>query len=482
MAARVRANCARGDSSGSAAGSVVEDETDAGGRFRIDVPPGRYTLEVSKAYDTPGPFFRFRYSADGLASRYTDADTFEVRREPVEKVMAGGALDLLVHMPESLEGVTLYCEISGLTGAATGYTSRANASVAAGAVRYRFPLLPAGTYAARLGGAAMQEIWLPGVLDQQAARKIQVYTGIPAAVEVTLPPAAWISGSITGSWQAIGYTPDVIALDAPREFGRGYVAQARVGRDGRFSLCFFALAPVRLLVDYGETERWIGGNDFASARVFDLAPDREFPDVSLRDSGILCRLEGDGLGPETIARFKLFDEHGTIVADRHHMGGDLAAIVGLKDGVYFLRVEHVNGGSTWAPQWFDRKPSLAEASPITLTGQGEMVTVTVRLQEGGRIRGQIRDRSGALVQATIVSVPLDGPDGARAFASSDPSTGEFTVAGLEDGEYRIGVARYYNNPQTPLWWYPGTSDPSSARVISIQDHGEVAGLNWRLPD
>lgn len=482
VAARVSAKCVRGDSSGSAAGSVVQGETDADGRFRIDVPPGRYTLEVSSPYDTPGPFFDFRYSADGPASRYTDADTFELRREPVEKVMAGGALDLLVHTPDSREGATLDCRISGLTGGATGYTSSVSASVAEGAVRYHFPLLPVGTYAARLGGATMQTIWLPGALDQQAARRIRVDTGIPAAEEVTLPPAAWISGSITGSWQTVISPPQVIALDAPLESGRGYVAGARVGQDGRFSLCFFVLAPVRLLVDYGETERWIGGNDFASARVFDLAAGREFPDVSLRDSGILCLLEGDGLGPETIARFRLFNSTGNLVADRYHMRGDVAPIVGLTDGVYFLRVEHESSGSTWAPQWFDRKPSLAEASPITLTGQGEMAMVTVRLQEGGRIRGEVRDRSGAPVQASIVAVPLSGPDEARAFAFSDGSTGEFAIAGLADGEYRIGVARHYNNLQTPLWWYPGTSDPSSARVISTLDHGEVDGLNWRLPD
>jgi hypothetical protein len=482
VAARVRAECVRGDSSGSAAGSVVEGETDVDGRFRIDVPSGRYTLEVSNLYNTPGPFFDFRYSADGLASRYTDADTFEVRRESVEKVMAGGALDLLVHTPDRLEGVTLFCEITGLTGAATGYTSSFSANVAEGTVRYHFPLLPVGTYAARLGGAPMQTIWLPGALDQETARKIPVNTGILATAEVTLPPAAWISGSITGSWQTIGFAPDVIALDAPPESGRGYLARTRVGRDGQFSLCFFVLAPVRLLVDYGETERWIGGDDFASARVFDLAAGREFPDVSLRDSGILCRLEGDGLGPETNARFKLFDEHGTIVADRSHMGGDLAPIAGLKEGVYFLRVERADNTATWAPQWFDRKPSLAEASPITLTGWGEVATVTVRLQEGGRIRGDVRDRSGAPVQAIIVAVPLDGPDGARVFASSNRSTGEFTLEGLADGEYRIGAARDYNNLQTPLWWYPGTSDPDSAGVITIRDLGEVTGLSWRLPD
>lgn len=36
--ARVSAECVRGDSSGIAAGSVVQGETDADGRFRIDVP------------------------------------------------------------------------------------------------------------------------------------------------------------------------------------------------------------------------------------------------------------------------------------------------------------------------------------------------------------------------------------------------------------------------------------------------------------
>ena len=478
--ARVTALGRQADSLGRISDTFVEGATDATGRFRISVPPGRYTLLVTLQDAASGESSQFMYSRRGPLAGYGNGDTIQVSEQPVELLLAGGSLDLGIRTSPIIDGVTLRCEFRGSSGSSSVFTISVSSTVTGGELRFHLPLVPLGTYSARLRGAPAQNIWLPGTLSESAAWKIEATASRPAAAQMILPPPARISGSITGSWQTLESSPGVVAVDAASESRGQPGAYTTVSRDGRFSLYQFVIAPVRIRVKFDGAVRWIGGEDFYTARVFDLAPGEEITDVSLRESGIICRLEGPSVTPETYARVKVMDAGGTVVADKYHMTGDVITISGLRAGVWFLRVEPADGGTLWAPQWFDQKPSLAAASPLVLTSEGEVTTVTVRVQEGGRISGEVRTRAGQPVERVIVLAPADGSVEPRGVASSDPGSGEFTVVGLEDGDYRIGAGRYDGSTAQP-WWYPGASDPDSAQVVSIRNHEEVTGLKWRLP-
>lgn len=395
VSARVTAMGQRTDSLGRVSDTTVEGATDANGRFLIGLPPGRYTLLVTLPEGVSGSSRQFMYTRGGPVAGYGGGDTIQVNQQPVELLLAGGSLNLGIRTSPSLEGVTLDCEFRRQPETPAAYTTRVSATVTGGEVRFRVPLLPTGTYTARLRGSPAQNIWLPGTLSEASAGRIEVTTSEPAVAEMVLPRPARISGSITGSWQTLETRPGVAVWDASSETAGQPGAYATVGRDGRFSLYQFVIAPVCLRVKFQSAVRWVGGDDFYSARVFNLVPGGDITDISLRESGIICRLEGPGVTPETRAWVKVVDAGGTIIADQSHMSGDVVSISGLSRGVFFLRVEPRDGWSLWAPQWFDQKPNLAEASPIVLTGEGEVSTVTVRVHQGGRIRGGVSARGPA---------------------------------------------------------------------------------------
>jgi hypothetical protein len=88
-------------------------------------------------------------------------------------------------------------------------------------------------------------------------------------------------------------------------------------------------------------------------------------------------------------------------------------------------------------------------------------------REDASVVGQIELFLSSLADSTVV----------LRRASAHVATGAFRFVGLSDGDYRLGVAWY----RVPVRWYPGVADWRAAGVLSIRDSGEVAGVDWRIP-
>jgi hypothetical protein len=128
-----------------------------------------------------------------------------------------------------------------------------------------------------------------------------------------------------------------------------------------------------------------------------------------------------------------------------------------------------------------------EATPITIPGEGEIVSVPVTLERGGTIRG------------TVLTVPKDPSADYYIYitAADDPAAWghtfywewdrSFEVEGLPNGNWKVGAWRqwkseYPEQPPEETVWYPGTLDWGSAGIIEIRDFSDVSGIEIVVHD
>jgi hypothetical protein len=135
-------------------------------------------------------------------------------------------------------------------------------------------------------------------------------------------------------------------------------------------------------------------------------------------------------------------------------------------------------GPTWIEQYYDRADSLASATPIQITEDGQVVWLNLELENGGSIEGRLMRDDGA--PAYGVPIDLVGPTGTQPLrrGQSNDQEGGFTFSALPDGDYR--VVAHPNEIDVPVW-YPGVTDTAQAVVISIRDHADVTGIFFDLP-
>ena len=132
--------------------------------------------------------------------------------------------------------------------------------------------------------------------------------------------------------------------------------------------------------------------------------------------------------------------------------------------------------------------SLEPASVPTywvLAGQSLDVG-TVSLQKGGVVAGRILDSFGEpIVDISVRAVKPGGAIDRMGEASRTNDLGEFRVFGLAPGEYIVAASpRPFGNDvlsrtMVSSTFYPGTSDPSAAEVLTVRAGQTVAGIEFR---
>jgi hypothetical protein len=130
-------------------------------------------------------------------------------------------------------------------------------------------------------------------------------------------------------------------------------------------------------------------------------------------------------------------------------------IPGLANGEYVVSFGPsflASGESTtnYIPQYYNDKSSLSEAEAVSVAGGGTTPGIDAALVEGGRITGRVTDAAtgGALEKGIVCAFGAQPEEGNCAFTNS---SGEYAIAGLTAGEYKVGfavaefVVQYYND-------------------------------------
>lgn len=450
--------------------------TDSSGRFSFVAPQGDYLLfvtedsEIFLSYGLP-------YGDGALHHEYTEIETLSLGHDPVRVEAQVGAASITLNTPAELNGVDLSMFLKV---ADTWHDYGAAACVADGRAHFEFDMVPFDTYGARLSLFG-QWVELPLETDPLGPDSVEVGPGVKPFAEYSLLEPTTVSGSVTGSWQVLFpdrrprltfHTPDSSRI-------KSVVCEG----DGTYETILATHDPFKILVNVGSTSRWLGGDSFSTATVFSPDPGAHIEDVSLVESGLVCRLYSPNAYTCTWAEVMLFDEDQQPVFEGAYLRDtyDRIRISNLLPGTYYLHLRpEANRSQVWCPQWLSQAEFFEDARPIVIANQGEIVELTADLMAGGAIHGKVLGPLGQpALGLTVVAVPVEDPEdpyGSPYRDETDLHDGYFEIRGLPNGVYWVGV-RY----SVEFCWFPGTLEQAEADTVVVREFGTVAGVDWMIP-
>jgi len=141
-----------------------------------------------------------------------------------------------------------------------------------------------------------------------------------------------------------------------------------------------------------------------------------------------------------------FDKNGIYVGSADPDSSGNYSSTGLPPGatrVYF-EIQNYGDAAKYVSQYYSNKTSLALATPVNVTGTSQVSGINAVLAKGGSISGQVVTLDkGAPVDGASIDV-YDSTNTVVNSNSTD-SSGDYQVAGLPAGNYRVHF--YYNDCQ-----------------------------------
>ncbi len=434
--------------------------SDSTGWYRLELPVGLYRLEVS-----PGVW---------ALSTMKSADTIRVTARVIRFDLDRCRAEIRIAMPDNFDGDSFSMTLEEEEEYGRVQMTKSQED---GWLHFGFSALLPGYYAMILGGNWQlgEPLYLRRPTAPGDVSRIWLGTDRVAVFEIDFRDTyATISGEISGgcmdadggSVYLTGFSADSLQVGA-----------TRCASDGSYEWLTLLPHEVRLLTGHYGDGQWIGGDSFATARVFDLAPAARVTGVDLVASGFQLQLNGPG--DLTVHRpyASVHDEWGNEL-----FGSDLYenpfTFCNLRAGRYYLHLDGYCNEQVWAPQWYDGANGWQDATPIDL-GEGEFRRLVMELVTGGSIEGELRTADGQLPDFTECGLfDFAGNPLCREWENWRWFTGGlFNITGLADGDYYLAA----RTESGDAWWYPGTLDFAEAVPITIAGLGAVTDLNWLLP-
>ncbi|HTU31884.1 MAG TPA: carboxypeptidase-like regulatory domain-containing protein [Solirubrobacteraceae bacterium] len=153
---------------------------------------------------------------------------------------------------------------------------------------------------------------------------------------------------------------------------------------------------------------------------------------------------------------------------------------GLPNGTYFLEASTVQGtGQNYVARWYGGGSSASTATAVTVSNGQVTGGVGFSMTPGGVVTGQVTDpqAGGAAVGSGDVEVTAVTPDGNYYAESATDANGNYILAGLPTGTYKIdfGGSGFLSE------FYGGTASAQSATPVAVTA-GAISPVNMSLPE
>jgi len=378
----------------SAENSLIAAATDSTGAYRLVLPAGAYRVDAWTAPGGEHSITVLLYAAGAFRTDVCWGDTLRIRagQEPLRADAILGALSVHLSLPFLEEGEAVVVEIESIPpdpspSCVLPHWAVMDAPVRQGTAVAEFRAVAPGTYrvTSQLRDGQTLPLSVPG--GRESAGPVLVSAGQRAIFEAASDQEpARLQGAIEGSWLQLGLpVPRITAYAADTTL----IAGTWTDLAGAFALRLLEFGDVRLRVSIFGQERWVGGEEFGTATVFEAQPGREITGIRHMESGLLIHLGGPPGQGSYKAKATLVDTLGIVRASAWsnsstsaEYSSDWIPVPNLVSGTYFLRIEPIDGsGQIWAAQWFDRAAGMEEATPIVLATPGEVREVAVSLRE-----------------------------------------------------------------------------------------------------
>ena len=337
----------------------------------------------------------------------------------------------------------------------------ASADTTAGGA-YRISPLPSGSYRVQFNNPGSAANYVPqyynakstlGGADAMSVTQGQTITGIDAALQ----PGGQIRGTVTDAATHAGVFIFVGAYDAA---GNIVAAVATDSSTGNYTIS--GLPPGTYRVGFGTSffstnyapQYYNGRTTLAAADTLTLSAGqvRTGIDAALQHDGQITGMVTDATthaaagGVTVIA----YDSSGNWRTSATTDTSGTYTLSGLPSGSY--SVEFTKSGA-YAAQFYNGKPSLNSADPVTVTSPNTTTGIDAALQTGGSITGTVTDASTGQ-PATGISVGATDSSFNITTATTD-SSGHYSIAGLSGGAYRVSFSGGGYIPQNynghPKW-------------------------------
>lgn len=468
------------------AGNRLTAATDAEGRYRLLIPPGRYVFSA-RGYED-GQVSRIYAWSEGRATAWgarldtlTMAVGDEIRK--MDFILGGIRLNVSSTDPDS----RLFAEVGVVPVAAPEFATKTRLRSQTGVAVAELPNLAPGEYYMWIrSGYGPERYWFPASMLPGDAVPIRVSMMRNALLTTTVSEPGLLHGAITGSWMTIDPTlPFEVSLFSATD-STSRIASQWLFSSSRYEFVITAPLAARVQVEFDGAKRWIGGRRFADATTFDVGPGRSVEDADFVESGLHVQVDLPRVpkGERISARWILVDERKRVLRE-----GGWSFTVGspfpvsmLSPGTYYLYAgPGVLGRNPWIGEWFDGSRLPADATPITIAEDGETVSVVFHPASGGDLPLRILHADGRLAQISHLDlVEMSDPSKFLPAVAARDSTERYTVHGLRSGNWKVGW-RGRTNGQLIYSWYPGTPDVNEAIAVPVVEGEEAPVLEWRLP-
>jgi 5-hydroxyisourate hydrolase-like protein (transthyretin family) len=171
----------------------------------------------------------------------------------------------------------------------------------------------------------------------------------------------------------------------------------------------------------------------------------------------------------------LYSGNGNVVSSVSTDGTGLYTTPHMAAGTY--RVGFFNcGGSTYAAQYYNEKPSLASANSVTIADGTVTSGINAAMVRSGQITGTVTDSVTHAPVAGICADVLDSSGNNISLASTNGS-GVYTITGLQTGSYRVEFFSQCGTMNYVTQYYNGKASLANADPVAVTVAKTTSGIN-----
>jgi hypothetical protein len=321
-------------------------------------------------------------------------------------------------------------------------------------------------------GGAYAAQWYPAAASQQAARAVLVRSGRDTTrVNATLRGGGSISGKVTDA--ATGKPDRYCGIVAALDRSGTFMAGAFINNDGRYRIG-------HLLAGRYTLQACVLTVVKTNVMVTGTRPTTGITIVLPRTGSMAGRvLDSTGTAPEAGVCVTAYPrtEPGYVAVAATGRNGRWT-LTGMDPGSYRVLFSPVcmAGFPQVAPQWFNDKPSLRSATPVTVTAYHTTAAINARLAAPGGITGIVTDQAHAVVPGICVTA-LPQPSGQIPVTGVTAANGRFSIASLAPGRYLVRFdpgcgARGYQTQ-----WYNSAASKTGAIPVTVTAGTTTPNIN-----
>jgi parallel beta-helix repeat protein len=150
------------------------------------------------------------------------------------------------------------------------------------------------------------------------------------------------------------------------------------------------------------------------------------------------------------------------------------SISGIPAGSYKLLFDR-QSNSSYLSQWYSNKADLASATAVTVANASTTSGISVALQKGGSLTGQVTDGVTGAAAPGVNVVIYDAATGSYLASTATDAAGVYLFVGLS-GSYKLNFS---GTGYAPLW-YGGKVDQALAAVVAVTPVSSITGINLAM--